>query len=1647
MVQFFLKYNFYLFCLLSIAVSTLNAQWCCLDSTFVIEDLNSKTLRINVSGAINNDLSSVDQGLCGVRIRFDHKYIGDVTMTLVSPSGQRVDLIGPSGNSGYTFFSRWDVKFVNCFDQAIPDPGYSPKWSNLQAWGVFGQFYNGTYYPNLGCLEDFNVGPVNGIWNLEITDHQKFQAGQVHQVCLLFCDVKNTSCLSCSPNAGYFEKTETHFCIGKDSLRSLDWISLPNYKPDSSLYSFVYLVSKNDSLLQISPKPDLSNYGEGEYRICGLSYLISDSSFLGLRVGISKLSKIRTDIILNSKGICAEFSKNCMDVFIHQNPSPQDQNITVCKGDTFSVFGNHFFMDGTYQLNFLNENGCDSIVRYHLTTVQLKADILLPIDEITCNKDTIVLDGSGSLTGLNTRFYWNTIDGNLADTSNVKMAKVNKDGKYTLFLEEGLCKDSINIQVKKISDVPELNIEIDTITCDQNMVTIIGKSNIQNPIWEWRDQNNQIISIIDRFITVVPGIYFVTVRDSLGCKVSRSIIVPIDSAKPRNLIQNFEKPCSLDSIIVTWQAIDSFLSLEWFGPDFFYSTTRNPYLKTEGNYILQILGKNGCISREEFVLSHQKSDLTLILDTDTLNCNDSIVEIRSTFDKSFKKIEWAGPGSFQSNELDAQVTTQGRYFVTVTDYNDCLVFDSIDVYEQKTTLTSSITADKLTCLSDSVQLKVQVFPNATIPDSAFWLGNNFSSNLLEPWVREVGWYYLYLRNDNGCISVDSILVGEDNSRPDVVLESDTLNCITDSVQIFTSSVLGVNFNWIGPDSFTTNLKSPFVEEAGLYEVTIIAANGCQTKRSILIVKDTLAPFDLIIGDTLNCENSKVTLQFNSSSINDSILWTGPSLFRSNLANIDITIPGVYYLNVISSTNGCVKFDSISIPIDTVLPVFQIEIDSVTCSRAMALIRLTSSRMNDEVQWYLPNGDTILGSSFQSEFLGMYRFKIVSENGCQVYDSVLVESSTNKPSLRLFADSITCFKPVAQVRILNALNNLSYRIIRPDQSEDSAQSILTTIPGWHIAIVKNLSDCITIDSIFVHDFTSPPVIVFSDSIFNCSNKEIASLSLINSQFGSSINWVLPNGMSSSDSILRNPDAGKYIATLTNQFGCSGLDSIIIFYDTTLQLSSFTVDTFSCEHRLVEINWTSSNSNSSYKITGTDTSIQSNILPIILNQPGDYKIEIEGSNFCKIDTVFKVMADTSLTNISILYDSINCYNQSNRIILNSNDSILSTWTLPDASIVIGNSLTTTQSGLFYYQVKLLRNGCLLLDSINIGLDTMSPIFELLVLDSLNCQDLPIRLQSNFSSPDSNFIFQWTSSGGQFLGRVDSSQTIVKQGGRYFLTMHSKVNGCESRREIDLTRIPTPILAVDISLKQDLCLDYDNSLMEVINVVGGNPPFYFSLDSLNYSDVFKWQNLTPGSQKIFIRDSRACNYDTSIFISTTFPLTLKVESDTTIAFGSSVSLKAIINKDSLALNSIIWFPSDFLDCINCLSTIAQPDYDIEYQVMVEDTNGCLATDLVKIVITKEVSVFWPNAFSPNGDLVNDDFFILLDESVLKINEFSIYDRWGNRLFQLNNALPINHKILWDGSVQGKPCIPGVYVFHIDFDSAAGEKVSRAGQFTIIR
>ena len=85
-------------------------------------------------------------------------------------------------------------------------------------------------------------------------------------------------------------------------------------------------------------------------------------------------------------------------------------------------------------------------------------------------------------------------------------------------------------------------------------------------------------------------------------------------------------------------------------------------------------------------------------------------------------------------------------------------------------------------------------------------------------------------------------------------------------------------------------------------------------------------------------------------------------------------------------------------------------------------------------------------------------------------------------------------------------------------------------------------------------------------------------------------------------------------------------------------------------------------------------------------------------------------------------------------------------------------------------------------------------------------------------------------------------------------------------------------------------------------------------------------------------------------------------------------------------------------------------------------------------------PSAFSPNGDGVNDIFKIPADVT-LDLKEFSVYNRWGNRIFTTNNVSKG-----WDGTFNGKMQDAGVYVFFISGSNAKG-KIFIKGTVTLIR
>lgn len=116
--------------------------------------------------------------------------------------------------------------------------------------------------------------------------------------------------------------------------------------------------------------------------------------------------------------------------------------------------------------------------------------------------------------------------------------------------------------------------------------------------------------------------------------------------------------------------------------------------------------------------------------------------------------------------------------------------------------------------------------------------------------------------------------------------------------------------------------------------------------------------------------------------------------------------------------------------------------------------------------------------------------------------------------------------------------------------------------------------------------------------------------------------------------------------------------------------------------------------------------------------------------------------------------------------------------------------------------------------------------------------------------------------------------------------------------------------------------------------------------------------------------------------------------------------------------------------------------YQVQVRSDQGCTTTQ--SITISKDCYIDIPNAFSPNGDGVNDYFFprTALSKSLAQF-QMKVFNRWGALLFESQNVDGRG----WDGRFMGKEQPVGVYVYLLEVTFDNGRAESYQGNLTLIR
>ena len=339
-----------------------------------------------------------------------------------------------------------------------------------------------------------------------------------------------------------------------------------------------------------------------------------------------------------------------------------------------------------------------------------------------------------------------------------------------------------------------------------------------------------------------------------------------------------------------------------------------------------------------------------------------------------------------------------------------------------------------------------------------------------------------------------------------------------------------------------------------------------------------------------------------------------------------------------------------------------------------------------------------------------------------------------------------------------------------------------------------------------------------------------------------------------------------------------------------------------------------------------------------------------------------------------------------------------------------------------------------------DKIAPTVDLGQDKKWHCNTQSINLDATVHNVNVA-AYKWTTVDGQ-LGQTDLQNSIAFNTGTYTLEVQNTDNGCLKSDRITIskeTNVPTDIVTevVDIA-----CFDAQNGEILIENVVGGFPPYSYTLNGNPVQNHIS--NLSEGNYIIEVRDAYDCKHNVQASIYEPQPFVIDVPEELEIALFESIGLTFGSNYNDIS--SVIWKNSKG----EILSTDLNFDYTSTYSDVIEviaiSSKGCESRAKIAIKVDNELKMYFPNIFTPNGDGVNDRFVVWKNKIPAELDEMHIFDRFGNEVFNGKDLNFNDPDVGWDGTFNGSPAAEGIYVYICKYTDYTGAQRLVKGDITIL-
>ena len=1025
------------------------------------------------------------------------------------------------------------------------------------------------------------------------------------------------------------------------------------------------------------------------------------------------------------------------------------------------------------------------------------------------------------------------------------------------------------------------------------------------------------------------------------------------------------------------------------------------------------------------------------------------------------------------------------YSVTVTDANGISKTITNIIITQPTAILnidsgtlSSHNGFNISCNgSDDGSIDVTISGGAT-PYTYSWTGtNSFTATTQNISSLAPGVYSLTVTDANGCTDTETYTITEPAAlgltgvlsdyngfgvSGNGLSDGDINSTVTGGTSTYTYAWTTVGGTIPAGQTTTADLTGL---NAGTYTVVVTDANGCTITETWTITE----PQELLITEQLGSHVNVLCFGESTGVIEVSVTQGSVTPYDYTITNSSGTVvEQVTDQTALNYVFDALFADTYSVTVTDANGISK-TITNIIITQPVSLLEITDATLSDfngfniscngsddgsiditvnggtgayTYSWTGPNSFTAATQDISSLAPGDYTITVTDANTCTFIKTYTIVEPGEIIINTSLLQNVQCFENndgKILIEITGGTGDFEYTWTKDGAPYATTKDLVGIGPGEYMLLVKDLQNtsCFRTKTFMITEPDLLEIAFESKTDILCYGDTTGSVqvSVTGGTLPYQYSWTESGGATYNTEDLSGVPAGNYQLTLTDANGCTDTLTVILNEPNNLVLNESKTDVtcYGSNNGTISLNVTGGVSPYTYVWNDLGNGpLRSDL------SPGVYDVTVTDSNNCQKSVQIEIL-EAPVFKIDPITTNISCFGEvDGSIDLNLIGGIAPlsiTWADDSSAGLNRNNLS---AGTYSVLIED-ASGCTITETFSI-IEPNEIVLDAVVVNAIDCSNPDsgsVDLQIIGGTPP--FTFLWSNGA--------TSEDLQDVGANNYTVTVTDSRGCQEQKTVVVTRQAPLVLSLSTNIIPD-CTNKTVAQRNELEVVGGVAPYVISWSNGTVSGVNGeiMETTQNGTVIVEVTDSLGCTeqmvFDINLF-------TLGNPSFNYDSFANT-------NYEILSINDPITFNNTSTgDALSYLwsfgdgntSTDENPIHTYvnegtyEATLTVQYSYGCSYVATMTLNVGKGYEIVIPNAFTPNGDGVNDvirPVFIGMTDV-----EMSIYNTWG-ALIYFEKGLKLKG---WNGAIENNLSENGNYIIRVKATTFYGLVLNFNSPITLIK